>query len=110
MNDSNVSEPQVIDINALQLQNPDNVRPVYSNNATLAIGPWDIRIIFSEVVASNLTGQVSNELRAHITMNPGHAKALISALTQTIEAYEQQFGKINLPSAKPQVLSPERKA
>ncbi|MDR3750533.1 MAG: DUF3467 domain-containing protein [Terracidiphilus sp.] len=105
-----MNEPFLLDINALELTNPDSIQPVYSNNANLAIAPWDIRIIFSEIVTTSKPGEAFNVLRAHIVMNPAHAKALVDALAKTIEAYEKQFGEIKIPNFPPQILPAARKS
>jgi hypothetical protein len=97
MSEPNFSEPFQLDVNSLPLTNADSIEPVYSNNVSLAIAPWDIRLIFSEVVVGSKPGEAVNELRANIAMNPGHTKVLASALVQVISAYERQYGEIKMP-------------
>lgn len=97
MSESKVGEPFVVNLEALELLNPNSVGPVYANNANLAIAPWDVRFIFSEIVTTSKPGEVANELKAHVVMTPAHAKAMINALVQTINAYEKQFGEIKMP-------------
>jgi hypothetical protein len=101
MSAQNISDPVLLDVTNLPVVNPDSVKPVYCNNATTTIAPWDVRLIFSEVVTTGQPGVANHELRASVSMNPGHAKALIDALRQTIEAYEKNYGEIKLPNSSP---------
>jgi hypothetical protein len=95
-----MNPPIAVDINSLPLTNPDSVPSVYCNNANIAIAPWDIRLIFSEIVIAGNTEKPAQVLRANIAMNPAHAKALAAALTAAVAGYETQFGQIKMPDMK----------
>lgn len=101
MSEPTIGEPVLLDVNALPLENPNSVQPVYCNNANASIAPWDVRLIFSEVVITSKPGDAKHVLRAHVVMNPAHAKALAGALAQTVQAYEKQFGAIKMPEDNP---------
>ena len=101
MNQPILNAPFVLDVNALPVADTDHIHPVYSNNAILAITPWDIRLIFTEIITSGKPGEIINELRASVAMSPAHAKAMATAMAQTIEAYEKVYGEIKLPSSSP---------
>lgn len=94
--------PTVIDINSLPLTDTESVVPVYCNNANIAIAPWDIRIIFSEIITAGKPEDTVNALRANVAMNPAHAKALAGSLGVAVAQYEKQFGQIKMPEMAPQ--------
>lgn len=98
MSEPILGEPILLDVNSIPLVNVDNVQSVYSNNANAAVAPWDVRLIFSEVVTTSRPGEVIHALRANVVMHPAHAKALVGVLAKAIEAYEKQFGEIMMPS------------
>ncbi len=89
-----------VDLNTIPWTDPDSVPSVYCNNASIAIAPWDIRLLFAEVITAG-SAETAILLRANVAMHPGHAKALIGALASAIEAYENQFGQIVMPNAEP---------
>ena len=79
----------------MHISTAPNAFHVYCNQAEFALSPWDITLTVSE-----MTGREGNVLKAmrhgSIVMHPGHAKALLGALAQTVHTYESQFGKIDL--------------
>jgi hypothetical protein len=89
---------KITDLTAVPWTNPNDVPSVYCNNASVAIAPWDIRILFSEILTTSNAGELAIVLRANVTMNPAHAKALAGALASSVEAYEENFGKITVPN------------
>jgi hypothetical protein len=100
-----VSSLTTIDLNAIPWGNPDSVPSVYCNNASIGIAPWDIRILFAEIITTGSAGDSAVLLRANIAMNPAHAKALAGALASAVTAYEDQFGQINMPNAESKLPS-----
>lgn len=80
----------------LRVENPDNVRTVYTNNANVHATPWDIRLLFSEIIPTP-DGGARLERRAEVVMAPAHAKALVQALQTTISQFEQANGEIPWP-------------
>jgi hypothetical protein len=89
------------DPNTAQVQNPDQVKPVYSNNAACMMSAHDIRIVFHEVVMNGAAEVPHLELRANVIMAPTQLKALSVAVTETLKKYEQNFGTIKWPPQPP---------
>jgi hypothetical protein len=87
-----------IDIASLPIVGTDAVPSVYCNNAEINFAPWDVRLIFTEVVSLGATPE--KVLRADVVMSPPHAKALAAALTVTLQEYEKIYGEIKIPEAK----------
>lgn len=92
-----MNQPTQIDVNSLPVSNPGSISSTYCNNANLAVTPWDIRLIFNEVIVGIQPGDASSVLKASLVMNPAHAKALIGALSAAIAQYEQLYGQIKMP-------------
>src|SRR5262249_39716397 len=68
---------------------------VYANNANLSAALYDLSIIFSEIITAGQSPVVEEKCR--VVMNPWHAKALATVLTDNVKKWESQFGTINLP-------------
>jgi Protein of unknown function (DUF3467) len=66
---------------------------IYSNTVRAGLGPWDIRIIFGEVIEN---ADQSQSIEDHVTvvMSPLQAKAVLRVLETTIKSYESVFGEI----------------
>lgn len=92
---------EIVDVSALPLKGGDRVSSAYANNADIAISPWDIRIVFTELVGNiGEPEPLSKELRANIVMAPAHAKALVAALLTGVRQYEQVYGDIKMPEGR----------
>ena len=90
------------DLLALPIQGGDLGHAVYANNVDLATSPWDVRLVFTELVGSGTPTKIEKFLRAHVVMTPSHAKALIQALSNTLLEHEKAYGTIKMPEP-PQV-------
>ena len=90
----------------MKLVNPRNVESVYSNNAALAMSPFDLRMLFSEIIIDG-TSEPRLELRANIVLTLVQAKALQHALAKSVSGYEAQFGEISIPNAIITAVNPE---
>jgi len=84
-----------IDLSKVPLENPDNVRPVYSNNINVIPTSLDFRFIFTEVVPLSPTS-VSHEIRAHVVLGPTQAKALLMLMAAHLQQYEKDHGEIKV--------------
>lgn len=84
-----------------KLENPEEIRPVYSNNTTCMTSPHDFRIVFTEVVANEIGKPPVMELRASVALSPVQAKALSMGLSEAIKLFEAQNGPINWPPQQP---------
>ena len=86
------------DLSKAPIINPEEIRPVYSNNAAVLMTPHDLRIVFTEVVLSGPTAtQPTIELRASVSLAPTQFKAFAAAVAQSLQGYEKQFGEISWP-------------
>lgn len=75
-------------------ENPDGVRPVYSNNAAVFFGPQDVRVIFTEVYLSSAGNKSpSFELRANVSMATSQFKLFAEAVAQTLRMIEKPNGE-----------------
>jgi cystathionine beta-lyase/cystathionine gamma-synthase len=89
---------QTLDLMKIEPTNPENLRPVYSNNASIMMSLHDIRIVFTEIVSTSPTGKLPDiEMRANIAMAPSQFKALVVAMNTTLTQYEAQFGAVAWP-------------
>jgi hypothetical protein len=78
-------------IEMIEVNSPEH-KEIYANGTMVRMSPWDIGIIFSQQKAPNI-----RENQVTLTMSPNHFKAFASAMKKTLEAYESQFGTINVP-------------
>lgn len=87
----------------LQMNLSPEVAPgVYSNLALISHSHSDFVFDFGAV----LPGLPKPEVRSRVIMAPEHAKRLLMALQENIYKYEQEFGKIEIPSQGPRTISP----
>ena len=70
---------------------PEVARGTYSNLAIISHSRSEFIIDF----ATMLPGLPKPEIGSRIVMAPEHAKRLLSALTENVGKYEQQFGTIS---------------
>jgi|GEM_PF-6511118 len=95
-----IPPPREINVITAPMQNPDGIRPTYTNNAACMITPHEFRIIFSELVVSSPSDLPEVQLRANVAMAPTQFKALAKAVQTTLEQFEKQFGEISWPPKK----------
>jgi hypothetical protein len=86
-----------IPLQDIPVVNPNNIQSVYTNNVIVMNAPFDIRLVFNEMVSEGLGKPVQAVLRANVCMTPAHAKALADALTGAVEQYKEIFGEIPWP-------------
>jgi uncharacterized protein DUF3467 len=70
---------------------------IYTNNLAIRFSSWDISLLFGEIVGTQENKAVIEEL-AHITMSREFAKVMSVLLTKNIQAFEQEFGEIRIPT------------
>lgn len=70
---------------------------IYANASRMAISPWDVRFVFGQVLERG--GETINEDAVTIIVAPAQAKALLNALTTTVNMFEQTFGEIKDPTS-----------
>src|SRR5262249_2222805 len=64
---------------------------VYANNANLSAALYDLSIIFSEIITAGQSPVVEEKCR--VVMNPWHAKALATVLTDNVKKWESNSGR-----------------
>ena len=72
----------------------DVAQGVYSNLAIISHSPTEFTLDFAQV----LPGTENANVRSRIIMSPVHLKRLLSALSDNVEKYEEQFGPIIEPA------------
>lgn len=68
-------------------------KTVYTNFVRGGATAYDIQITFGQLVNTVPEDQTVQEL-VTVIMSPGESKALLRALTTTIQLYEKQYGEI----------------
>ena len=70
----------------------------YANNVALIVSPWDLRLIFSEIVASSAEEKVVLvQPNVAVSLSLQMAKALHRILEVNIAAYEAKIGEVKMP-------------
>lgn len=74
---------------------------LYVNGIAILFSPWDFSLMFlrglpaeSPDESSEHNFATTSRVVQSVVMSPQHAKAMLNALTQNIQAYEQQHGEI----------------
>ena len=79
----------------------------YVNFLRIAHGSSEIYLAFGQAAPGQTTAA---HLLSSLVTTPVHAKAMLRALSATLERYEEQFGKIPEPKAEAQAPAQKRKA
>lgn len=77
----------------LRLEIPANLSAVYANGVIISQNTGEILLDFVQVLPNDPRARV----QARVVVTPASAKALLRALTQNLELYEQKHGEIQLP-------------
>ena len=80
----------------------DSHQTIYINSSRVGISAWDIRFSLGQVVERTPNVSVNQDM-VTVIMAPGHAKAFLAQVTQSIQAYEDAFGPIHDPT--PSILA-----
>jgi Protein of unknown function (DUF3467) len=92
----------------IQVQGVQGVNTIYVNGIAILYSAWDFSLVFlrglpAESGAGAGGGEHSFETTAQavssVVMSPQHAKAMLKALADNIQAYEKEHGEI--PVVKP---------
>lgn len=87
----------------IQIEVPaQGVQANYSNLAFVGHTPNEVTIDFAQVLPQLMQGPPRAVVCAKVILTPHNAKALLEALQENINRYEQQFGRINIPGRPPQ--------
>lgn len=76
----------------IQVKVPDELEPVYANQAIINHKDDEFTFSFMHVYP-----QGQGTMKAVVTLTPRHAKRFLNALEENIEKYENSYGKISLP-------------
>jgi hypothetical protein len=66
----------------------------------MSLTAFDISIIFTKI--GEMAGQPVMVEQATVTVSPQHFKALLRSMEQTLTAFENVFGKLQIPDADTQ--------
>ncbi len=77
---------------------------LYANSVAVQVSPWDIAIIFGEILGKDEDGRPRIEETVQVTLTREVAKALGALIGSYVRNYEKQVGKIAVP--KPSTDSP----
>jgi hypothetical protein len=81
----------------LRVRDPQ-YRDTYANSTQTNIGPFDLSILFQKA-SEILPGQMGIVDQVSVTLSPQHFKALVRSLNETLAAYENAFGELNISEA-----------
>jgi Protein of unknown function (DUF3467) len=94
----------------IQVQGPQGVNTVYINGIAILYSPWDFSLVFlrglpAESGAGSGGSEHAFETTAQavnsVVMSPQHAKAMLKALADNIQAYEEEHGEIPVVAPAP---------
>jgi hypothetical protein len=92
----------------IQMQGGRGVSTVYVNGIAILYSPWDFSLVFLRGLPAESGAGAGGDEHAFeteaqavnsVVMSPQHAKAMLKALADNIEAYEKEHGEI--PVVKP---------
>jgi hypothetical protein len=70
----------------------------YVNLLRVTVANSEVHLAFGQMAP----GQGQAHLVSSMVTTPVHAKAMLRALSETVERYEEKFGEIELPDSKPE--------
>lgn len=88
-----MAESQPQGARRLRLEIPANLSAAYANGVIITQNAGEILLDFVQVLPHDQRARV----QSRVVMTPASAKALLRALTQNLELYEQKHGEIQLP-------------
>jgi hypothetical protein len=78
---------------AAAISRPPEHKNIYTNAIRAGVLPWDIRLMFGEVIQAPDQSQYIEE-KVTVIMSPAQAKSALRILESTIKNYEAMFGEI----------------
>ena len=78
------------------------IAAVYVNSAQVLVGPWDLTIVFGQVIGRRGDNLLVDE-KASVVMSLHHAKALVDVLSKNLAEYEKRAGEVKWKLADPQM-------
>ena len=69
-----------------------NIPSVYVNSASVIMTPFDVRFLFSEIVAID-EGKIEATARASIVMSRAHLRAFLDLVEQQLKVHEVELNE-----------------
>jgi Protein of unknown function (DUF3467) len=76
-------------------QRDPQFRDLYTNQIAVSFSPFDVSLTFSKITEIFPTVQGVIDL-CNVTISPQQFKSLVRVLSETLEAYEENFGKLTI--------------
>lgn len=73
----------------------------YANNVAVTVSPWDVRLVFCEIVGTK-GEELILQPNVAVSLSPQTAKALLKILLVNIDRYEARIGEIKMPPQPPE--------
>jgi Protein of unknown function (DUF3467) len=95
------SPPHTVQISAAGGRGQD-FKDIYTNNTRVGMSPWDVSITFALSKEMQLGNFVSED-QAVVRMSPQQFKTFVSAISLSLQAWEEVFGTITVTSPTPTI-------
>jgi hypothetical protein len=89
----------------IEVHQRDTFMSLYSNNISVGVTAFDIKLIFGEILSADERKLVIENFLA-VNLSPQTGKSLLNVLSGQIDAYERQFGEIRYTPIHPQSETP----
>lgn len=78
----------------------DSYVRLYANDMQVQTTPWDVRLVFGQIVGTPTTDKPTIAIRqvGELSMSPQFAKKVVSVLLAQLEQYEITVGEIPQPA------------
>jgi hypothetical protein len=83
----------------------DTFLSLYSNNISVRTTPFDMQLIFGEILSVD-EHKLAIENFLAVNLSPQTAKSLLNVISGQIDAYEQQYGEIRYNPIQPHTEEP----
>ena len=94
--ESNSNAVSVTKIDDLPRRKSEHYRDFYANACNVRLSPYDFVITFLQ--NKEIAGEIFVEELAAATLSPQQFKALVVVASNTLKAYESNFGELQLPA------------
>lgn len=98
---THVTGGPVSPMGAMPVARAPDFKIIFSNQSRLRVGPGEFAITFGFQDQIPGGGALFLLEQTTVTMAPAHAKTMMLILKETVEAYEAQYGMIDLNPAAP---------
>lgn len=95
------SPPHTVQIGVASGRNPD-FKDIYTNSTRVGVSPWDMSITFA-LSKEMQPGLLTSEDQAVVRMSPQQFKTFVSAISASLQAWEEVFGAISVTSPPPSI-------